>query len=75
MHEVLDTGTKVSSSSPDVLDEGDLFWVDLQLFGEPAIVELHTFLFKEYIFVGGIEHLNTQHNEAGIVPTGESDVV
>ena len=75
MDEILNTRSKISSSSPNVLNESYFFRVNLKFFSQPAIVELDTFIFEEDIFVRFIEDLNAQHHKATIVPTSETDVV
>ena len=75
MNEVFDTGTKVSSSSPNVFDEGDLLRVDFEFLSEPAIIELDAFLLEKDVFIGSIENLDTKHHKARVMTTSQSDVI
>ena len=63
MDEVFNTGTKVTSSSPNILNESNLAWVDLQLLSQPTVVELNTLILEKYELVWLVEHLNADHNE------------
>lgn len=74
-HEVLNRGAEVAAASPDVLDEGDLIGVDLELLSEPPVVELNALVLEEDVLLGVIEDLNAKHDEAGVVATSQADVV
>ena len=73
--EVLDAGAEVTSAGPDVLDEGDLAGVDLELLSQPAVVELHALILEEDELAGLVEDLDADHHEAGEVAAREPDVV
>ena len=63
-NKVFNGRTKVSSSSPDVFNEGDFFWVDAEFLSQPSIVELNALVFEELVVIGFIEHLDAQHDKA-----------
>lgn len=63
MDEVFNTGAEVTSSSPNILNKGNLARVDLQLLSQPAVVELNALILEEYELVRFVEHLNADHNE------------
>lgn len=75
MDKVLNAGAKVTSTCPNIFNEGDLFGVDLKLFSEPAVVELDTLILEEDEFSWFVENLDTHHHETGEVTTSQSDVV
>ena len=74
-HEVLDGGAEVTSTGPDVFDEGDLIRVDAEGLSEPSEVELDDLVLKEDILVWVVENLDTQHDEAGVVATCDTNIV
>ena len=63
MDKVLNTRTEVSSSSPNILDKSDFFWIDFELLSKPSIVEFNAFVLEEDEFVGFIEDLDSDHDE------------
>ena len=75
MDEVFNTGTKITSSSPNILNKSDLAWVDLQLLSQPTIIELNTLILKKYELIGLVEHLNADHNKPWEMPSSKSDIV
>lgn len=75
MHEILNTGSEISSSSPDILNECNLLWINLELLSQPPIVKLHTLLLEEHILIRVVKHLNAEHHEPRVVSAGEADVV
>jgi hypothetical protein len=75
MNEVFDTRTKISTASPNVFNKGDFLRIDLQLFGEPSVVELHTFVFEEDELIRFVENLDSHHRETRIVTACHSNVV
>jgi hypothetical protein len=75
VNEVLNAGSEVTSSSPDILDKGDFCGIDFKFFSEPAVVELDALVLEEDEFTGFVENLNADHDETGVVSSSESDVV
>jgi len=73
--EVLDRWTKVATSSPNILNERDLSWINLECLGEPSEVELNTFIFEEFVIIWVVEYLDAKHDEAGVVAASDADVV
>ena len=61
--EILDTGTHVSSSCPNILYKGDLLGVDLELLGEPSVVELDGLFLEKDIVIGFVESVDSQHHK------------
>lgn len=64
MNEVFHTGSEVTSSCPNVLNESDFRRVDLQLFSEPAIIEFDTLILEEVVLAWLVEDLNSNHYES-----------
>ena len=64
VNEELDGGAEVSSSGPDILDEGDFFWIYFELFREPVVVEFHTLFFEVYELSWFVENLIAHHHES-----------
>lgn len=64
MDEVLNAGAEVTSTCPDVLDEGNFRRIDLEFLGEPAIVEFNAFILEKDELSRFVEDLNTDHHEA-----------
>lgn len=73
--EVFHGRAHVTTSSPDILDEGDLFRVDLQLLCQPQIIEFNTLLLEEDVLIGVVEDLNAQHDESRVVTTSQPDII
>ena len=73
--EVFNGRTKVTTTSPDILDEGDLFRRNTELLGQPAVVELNALISPELELTRLVEDLNTKHDETGVVTTGDTDVI
>jgi hypothetical protein len=70
-HKVLDGRAEVTSTRPHVFDESDLIRIDLQLFGEPIIVELNALVVPELVATHRAtatphtnQHLNTSARNA-----------
>lgn len=75
MDEILNTRTEVSSSSPNVLNEGDFFRIYFELFSQPSVVEFYALVFEENELIGFVEDLNAYHNESRVMPSSKSNVV
>lgn len=75
MDKVFDTGSKVSSSCPDVLNKCYFVRVNLEFLGEPSVVELDTLFLEKCVFVGIVKDLDTEHNEARVMSTSQSNVI
>lgn len=75
MDEVLNAGSEITSTSPDVLNESDLTGIDLEFFSQPSIVELHALILEEDELSRLVEDLYADHHEAREVSARESDVI
>lgn len=75
MDEVLNAGSEVASTGPDVLNEGDLTGIDLELLSQPPVVELHALVLEEDELSRLVEDLDADHHEAREVAPREPDVV
>lgn len=74
-NEVFNRWTKVTTTSPNIFNEGNLIRVDLKFLCQPTIVELDALILEEYILVWIVENLDTQHYEATVMSSCQADVV
>lgn len=63
-HEVLNGRSKVTSSSPDILNKSDLLSFNSEGLSQPPEVELNALILEEFIIVWVVKHLDTKHNES-----------
>jgi len=75
MNEIFNARSKVSSSSPDIFNKSDLLRINLELFSQPSIVKLYTFIFEEDELVRFVEDLNTYHHKTRVMPTCKSNII
>lgn len=75
VNKVLNRGSQVATASPDILHKGDLIRINTESLCEPAIVELNALFFEEVVLVWVVEHLNAQHDKAGVVSASDANVV
>jgi hypothetical protein len=75
MNKVLYTRSKIASSSPNVLDKSDIFWINLEFFCEPTIVELYTFILEKYELTRFVENLNANHHKTGKMASSQTNVI
>lgn len=75
MDEVLNAWAEITSTGPDVLNEGDLTRIDLEFLSQPSIVELHALVLEEDELSRLVEYLDADHHEAREVSTRESDII
>ena len=75
MNEVLNRRTKVTTSSPDIFNKSNFFWIYFQSFCQPTIIEFNAFIFKELVVIRIVKYLNTKHNKARIMATSNTNIV
>ena len=61
---VLNGGSKVTTTGPNILNKCDIIRADAKGLGEPTIVELDTLVLEEMPIVLLVENLNSKHDEA-----------
>jgi hypothetical protein len=64
MDKILNARSKISSSSPNILDESYFFRIDFELLSQPFVIELNAFIFKEYVFVRLVKNLDAYHDKS-----------
>lgn len=75
LHEVLDGGAEVTTTSPNILDESDFISGNIESLGKPSKVELDDLVFEEFIVVWVVENLDTEHDETRVMTACNTDVI
>lgn len=75
MDKILNGGSHVSSTSPNVLYKSDFFWINFEFFSQPSVVELNTFLFKKDVIFRFVEDMNSQHHKTRIMSAGQTNII
>ena len=75
LNEILDGGTEVATTSPHILNVGDVVGLNPKCLCEPSVIELKAFIFEELIVARVVENLLSQHDEPRVVSTREANIV
>lgn len=75
LDEVLDRGSQVATTGPNILNVRDFIGVNSKCFSEPSVVELKTFVFEKFVLTRVVENLLSQHDEARVVSTSQTNIV
>lgn len=73
--EVFDGRSQVSTTGPNVLDIGNLFWRDLKCLSQPTVVEFQALIFKEFVVIWVVEDLLSHHDKSRIVTACKTNIV
>ena len=74
-NKVLNRRAQIATSSPDILNKGDVVWVDAECFGQPPIVKLDAFVLEEVVLIRLVKHLDAEHDKPGVMPPSQTNIV
>ena len=74
-NKVLNGWTEITTARPNILHKSNFFLVDAKGLSEPPEVELDTLILEKLVVVAIVEHLDAEHDEAGVVSASDADVV
>jgi hypothetical protein len=75
LDEILDGGTKIATTGPNILNVGDVIGLDPECFCEPSVIKLKALIFKKLIVARVVKNLLSQHDEARVVSTCQANIV
>ena len=67
--------SKVTTTGPNILDEGNLIRRDSECFSEPSEVKFDGLFFKEFIVIRIVKYLDTKHDEPGVMSSGYTNII
>ena len=72
---VLNRGTKVATTGPDIFNKGDIVRVNSKSLRQPSVVELNALVLEEFVVVRLVKDLNSEHDEARVMASSQANVV
>ena len=73
--EVLNRGTEVAATGPDILNERDFVGLNFEFLSEPPVVKLDALVLEEHVLLWVIEHLDAQHDESTVMSACQANII